>query len=197
MYGIKEEAQASDSGQHHSNFRRGEKFAFDLRNLLSGRFKTSFTNPVSKLDIVREDTSKLLKQFGIPEGEIHDIKCHGVMKKAFGNQDYVLMIPKPAGLARLASAVKHSDVVYCITNNPFLLFFSVFYAKIYGRKLIFGVQQPLFAKIFKSGGFPTFCLQIHSWPDKALPCVKRIRTGACECNLSKCIDISYPGVCRH
>ena len=40
-----------------STFGGGEKFAFDLRNLLSKRFETTFTNPVSKSDIIREEES--------------------------------------------------------------------------------------------------------------------------------------------
>lgn len=139
-----------------STFGGGEKFAFDLRNLLSKRFETTFTNPVSKSDIIREEESKLFNQFGIHKNEVHTIKCYGIRKKAFGNQEYVLMLPKPAGLVRLAGAIKNSDVVYCISNNPFLLIFSVLYAKIYGKRFIFGVHQPLFAKMFNSGGISAF-----------------------------------------
>jgi glycosyltransferase involved in cell wall biosynthesis len=139
-----------------ATFGGGEKYAFDLRSLVANKFDVSFTNPTSKHDVIREDKVKLLQQFGISDSEIHDIGCYAVSRSAFGTQDYMLMLPKPMGLVRLASAIRHSDVVYCITNNPFLLFFSVFYSRLYSKKFIFGVHQPLFAKIFKSGGFSAF-----------------------------------------
>lgn len=137
-----------------ATFGGGEKLAFDMRNLLKDKFDVTFTNPISKVDLIRDDPNKLLKQFGIPKKDVYDVKCIGIKRKAYGVEEYVLMIPTLGGLANLAKAVKNSDAIYGMSNNPFLLLFTVLYAKLYGSKFVFGVQQPLFARLFEDKGIP-------------------------------------------
>ena len=134
-----------------STFGGGEKLAFDMRNLLK-EFKVTFTNPVSKIDLVRENEAELLRQFGIPKEDVYKVECVGIQRKAYGVEDYILMLPTPAGIAALADAIKNSDAIYCMTNNPFLLSISIFYSKLYKSKFVFGVQQPLFTKLFEANG---------------------------------------------
>ncbi|HUY70236.1 MAG TPA: glycosyltransferase family 4 protein [Candidatus Baltobacteraceae bacterium] len=131
-----------------ATFGGGEHLAFDIANMVKQRFKVTFVNPESKIDLIRADKKGILKQYGVREADVYDVRCVGLNAKAFGVEDYILMVPTPAGIASLARAIKNSDVIYCISNNPFILAYSAFFANRYGSKFVFGVQNRIFASFF-------------------------------------------------
>ncbi len=133
-----------------ASFGGGEHLAFEMAHRLSKDFNVTIVNPVSRIDLVREEKGKLLKDHGISESQVIDVECRGIKMKAFGTEDFILMIPTSKGKRRFEEAIRESDSVYCITNNPFLVDYAAKTSRKHGTKFVFAIQNRIFASYFEN-----------------------------------------------
>ncbi len=133
-----------------SMFGGGEHLAFDMAKKLKGMCDVSLLNPISKRDEQRRDKASLLREYGMLEDQIVDVQCSSFNLRLFKTEDVIFMVPKPAGLRRLADAIRKTDSIYCITHNPLLLAYAVFFANVYKKKFVFAIQNRIFGSIFES-----------------------------------------------
>ncbi|MGI0100145.1 MAG: glycosyltransferase family 4 protein [Candidatus Micrarchaeaceae archaeon] len=132
-----------------ATFGGGEHLAFEMANKLKGSCNVRIVNPVSSIDMIRTEKGKLLKEHGIKESQVVDVECKGMRMKAFGTEDFILMVPTMNGKHRLAETIKKSDSVYCITNNPFIVDYAAKVSNKYNTKFVFAIQNRIFASYFE------------------------------------------------
>ena len=129
------------------SFGGGERWAIELSKKIKDDFGVTLIHQVMEGEVdsleriefdKSEDTSiKLVK-----------ITCYGKQSNQFG-YNYIFRIPTFAGFYRLAKTIKNSDVIYQVSFNPLIFSFSVFVAKIFGKRLIIGIHNPTFPNLFK------------------------------------------------
>lgn len=134
-----------------STFGGGEHLALELAKMFKNKYDVKLIDPISKKDVIRRDKHKLLEEFGIEESSVTTVECSSIQAKAFNTEGYLLMMPKIKGIRHLSNAIKNSDVIYCITNNPLLLGYSVFFANKFDSRLILAVQNRIFSSYFEKG----------------------------------------------
>lgn len=117
-------------------FGGGEKFTMETAKMLEKELDISIINPISPNDIKRRELEDIEIEYqGIYK--IIDIPCNSRQQ---GN--FLLMLPKPTGLFRLAEAIRKTDVIYNISMNPILLASAIFYSKLYRKRFILDLGNP-------------------------------------------------------
>ena len=118
-----------------------------MRPLIGCRrvYDVSIVNPKSKGDKARMQLNELVEKFGIKNVKIIGIDCTG-MRSQIGTGKFNLMLPKPKSMYRLDREIRSSDVVYQISMNPVLLMHAVLSAKLYGKRFILGLHNPIILK---------------------------------------------------
>lgn len=129
-------------------FGGGERWVLEVIKNLKNEFNIRIVNPVSKKSYIRIDKQKILESYGLKDHNVIDIRCHGVARKAFNQDNFILMIPSIKATYKLFDSIKKSDTVYIISFNPVLMFYTLFFSKIFRKKLIVGVHNPIFFKLF-------------------------------------------------
>ena len=125
------------------SFGGGERWALEVASKLRERFQITIINPISASDKARISKGDLLKNYDLAGVDIVDVNCYGISTKLEG-VEFVTRFPKPSDYFKLASAIKESEVIYQISFNPFLLANTIFLSKLYGKRLILGLHDPVF-----------------------------------------------------
>ena len=122
-----------------STFGGGERFVLETAKMLGNNIDITIINPTSDKDIKRIELKDLTKEY--PEGYlIKDINCYSTYIKR-GN--FLLMAPTVNGSVELSKAIYNTDVIYEVSVNPFLLASSIIFAKLYGKRFILDLGNPL------------------------------------------------------
>ncbi len=121
--------------------RGGEIWALEFSKALKNRFnsKILFPDPEAMAKGANGLTS------------ISGIHCIGVRGRSFKSSmagaKYDLFMPSLSGFSRISSAVSKADVVYCISSNPIIISTVIMLSKLYKKRVIYGIHNPLFSTI--------------------------------------------------
>jgi glycosyltransferase involved in cell wall biosynthesis len=126
------------------SFGGGERWVCEMAARLKEKLELSIINPISDKDVVRMDEERLSRLFNIKDIKVTRLKCLGIRHRFHGNIDLTVLLPTLHGLAALNDAVANSDVVYELSFNPFILFWSMFFAGLHGKRFILGLHNPDF-----------------------------------------------------
>ena len=126
------------------SFGGGERWVCEMAKRLNGKIQLDIINPVSEEDIVRIEEGKLTKLFHMGDTKITKIKCLGIRHRLYGRIDLTVLFPSFRGLSTLNKAISKSDVVYELSFNPFILFWSMLFARLNGKRFILGLHNPDF-----------------------------------------------------
>ncbi len=121
--------------------RGGEVWALELSKALKGRFSIEilFPNPTAPAKGAKELTSM---------GGIRCIEVKGrSFRSSVAGTPYDFFMPSLSGLSRIPSAVSKADVVYCISSNPLMISTVIMLSKLYKKRIIYGIHNPLFSAI--------------------------------------------------
>ena len=126
------------------SFGGGERWVCEMAGRLKEKLDLNIINPISDRDVVRIDERKLSKLFNIKNIRITRLRCLGIRHRFHGNIDLIVLLPTLQGLGALNKEIANSDVVYELSFNPFILFWSMFFARIHGKRFILGLHNPDF-----------------------------------------------------
>ena len=115
-----------------------------MASRLKEKLDLNIINPISDRDVIRIDEGKLRKLFDIRDVRITGLKCLGIRHRLHGKIDLTVLFPTLHGLSALNNAVATSDVVYELSFNPFILFWSMLFARLHGKRFILGLHNPDF-----------------------------------------------------
>lgn len=127
-----------------ASFGGGERWVCEAVSRLKTHLDISIINPVSDKDSIRMDEGKLRKSYELGDTRIIDIKCSGISSSAPRTGSFTMLIPSFSALARLSKTIRESDVVYEVSFNPLLLFWSIFFSRLHGKRFILGMHNPDF-----------------------------------------------------
>lgn len=127
-------------------FGGGERWVCEAVSRLKNHFDFNIINPVSDTDMIREGRKSLMRRYNLGGVEITDIECRGKNSKIPATGDFKMLIPSLSGLNRLRESIRKSDVVYQISFNPMLLFYSLLFSRIYKKRFILGLHNPDFLR---------------------------------------------------
>lgn len=125
-------------------FGGGERWVCEMAKRLNSKFELDIINPVSKNDIVRIKEDKLTKLFRMGDTKITKVECLGIKHRLYGKIDLMVFLPSLRGLTILNKTISKSDVVYELSFNPFILFWSMLFAKLNNKRFILGLHNPDF-----------------------------------------------------
>lgn len=126
------------------SFGGGERWVCEMASRLNRELSLNIINPVSGKDIVRVDERRLKGLFDFGDARITEIKCHGIAHKLNRKIGVVILFPSLNGLVRLNRSIAESDVVYEVSFNPFVFFWSLIFAKLNRKRFIVGLHNPDF-----------------------------------------------------
>ena len=132
------------------NFGGGERWVLEIATRLKDRFRITVVSIWSRTVEKRVSIEELRKDFdfkGIGLYRLNSISMTSIFDKS---DRFKLMIPLIASLRTLRKSIKENDVVYALTFNPIYLFFVIRYAKRYKKRLIIGIHNPIFSKLFNN-----------------------------------------------
>lgn len=121
--------------------RGGEIWALELSKALRDRLniKILFPNPAAAAKSAKELTSM---------GGISCIEVKGrSFRSSIAGTQYDFFMPSLSGLSRISSAVSKADIVYCISSNPIMISTVIMLSKLYKKRIIYGIHNPLFSAI--------------------------------------------------
>ena len=61
---------------------------------------------------------------------------------------FTLLIPKICSFYLILKTIKNSDVIYCLSSNPFILTTTIFLSMIFRKKMIYGIHNTYFTTLF-------------------------------------------------
>lgn len=120
-------------------FGGGERWVLEMASRLGDSIDITIMNPVSKNDVRRVAIGELRKRF-TGRYKIVDVPCRSRYVKR-GN--FLMMFPTTVGLERIRKAIRESDVVYELSVNPLLVATAVSMAKLYRKRMILQMGNPL------------------------------------------------------
>ncbi len=129
-------------------FGGGERWTLEVATELKKIFNVSILNPISKNAIIRRDKENISREYDLDKIEIADIQCAGVKSVAFGTEQFIFMMPYPKDVLKMQKKIKEADTVYLLSFNPMILFYSILFCKRYKKRLILGIHNPTFFKLF-------------------------------------------------
>ncbi len=129
-------------------FGGGERWTLEVATELKKIFNVSILNPISKNAIIRRDKENISREYDLDKIEIIDIQCAGVKSVAFGTEQFIFMMPYPKDVLKMQKKIKEADTVYLLSFNPMILFYSILFCKRYKKRLILGIHNPTFFKLF-------------------------------------------------
>lgn len=130
-------------------FGGGEKWSLELAKRLANRFKITVVNIHSKREPKRKTREDIKKEYRLDNFELLDLYATGLKSSAFGKEEYIFRIPHARSAVALYKIIKNSDIVYQVSFNPVVFFYSLSFSKMLKKKFIFGVHNPVFFKIFQ------------------------------------------------
>ncbi len=131
-----------------TTFGGGEKWSLEVATRLKNDFEITIANPVAGRSLERMSMANIRHEYDLKGIKIVDLKARSVESSSFGSDKYLMILPKIDGIQRLTNVIKNSDVIYMISFNPFLLSLVVSLCKVYRKKLILGIHNPTFSKLF-------------------------------------------------
>ncbi len=131
-------------------FGGGEKMALGLAEGLKSHFDITILNTTSPNDIRVISRKEIEKLYDLSTVRIIDVQSTGIRTKAFGKEPFVLRLFKPSAFAIFAGELRRADAVYEMSNNPLVLLNSVMFARLFGKKLVFGIHNFSISKILES-----------------------------------------------
>lgn len=126
-------------------FGGGERWVLETARRLQNIFDISIINPKMKGEKDRIKLDALIERFDLKNVRIVDIDCTG-MKSQIGTGKFNLMVPNPKAMYRLGKEIRSCDVVYQMSMNPVLLLHAVVSAKLYKKRFILGLHNPIILK---------------------------------------------------
>jgi glycosyltransferase involved in cell wall biosynthesis len=126
-------------------FGGGEKWILDVASRMQERYDITLIDPVAKQDKIRVPLSKLKKIYKIDKVKIVKIDCFGINSQ-IGTGKFRFAVPKPKALRLFDKTIRTSDVVYEMSMNPLLLLHAIASSKLYRKRFILGLQNPIFLK---------------------------------------------------
>jgi glycosyltransferase involved in cell wall biosynthesis len=134
-------------------FGGGERYVFEAASRLQKSYQITVINPKSPKDTVRIRLGELVSRYKMGGVRILDMDCFGIDGKKIGIGNFVVELPKIGSWHKLRKALSSADVVYAVSMNPVLFFYSLFLAKIYRKRLILGLHNPLILREEAAGRF--------------------------------------------
>jgi len=141
------------------SFGGGERWALEVATTIKNKFHASIINPTSKADAHKISLDQIRKLYNLNRINIIDINCIGPKFKEFNSDEYILRIPTIAGLKSLFSAIKSADVIYLLSFNPIIFSSSILLSKLLRKRLILGIHNPTFFKLFEESKSKTETLR--------------------------------------
>lgn len=135
-------------GNTLETFGGGERWLLEVATLLKNKYRITILNPISKKSLIKSRKEDILRSYNLKGIEVIDLPSLGINSKAFGTESFLLMVPGPKSLAIINERIKNADVVYCLSSNPVILGAVVHLSNLYRKRMIFGVHNPSFYKIF-------------------------------------------------
>ncbi len=135
-------------------FGGGERWTLEVATGLKGQHDITILNPLSPNSIIRLTQKKIADEYKLGGIKVEDLECFGIKSVAFGTEPFILMLPSVGGILEMRHEIRDADIVYQLSLNPFLLFYSILFSKIYSKKLVFGVHNPTFFKLFAGDSGP-------------------------------------------
>lgn len=129
-------------------FGGGERWTLEVATELKSILDVSILNPIAKTSIVRLTKNQINREYNLSKIKIEDMTCTGINSVAFGTEPFILMFPTMQGVFKMRESIQNADVVYQLSFNPIILFYSILFSKIYNKKFILGIHNPTFAKLF-------------------------------------------------
>jgi glycosyltransferase involved in cell wall biosynthesis len=126
-------------GNTLETFGGGERWLMETAVMLKDTMDITIINPVSPKDVKRENLAELRKRYK-GSYKIVDVPCSSRHVKR-GN--FLMMFPTPTGIARMKEAIRNADVVYELSMNPLILWNAIVFSRIYGKRLILDMGNPL------------------------------------------------------
>lgn len=139
-------------GNTLETFGGGERWLLEVATILKQEYYVTILNPISVKSLMKVSKAQLARSYDLKSVDIVDLPSFGIESQAFGTERFTLMVPKFRALAMLKDAIANTDVVYCLSSNPLLLGSVVQFCSIYRKKLVFGVHNPAFYKLFERNG---------------------------------------------
>jgi glycosyltransferase involved in cell wall biosynthesis len=120
-------------------FGGGERWAMETTTMLDGIMDITILNPVSPNDVKRVTIAELRRKY---KGNyaIIDVPC---ASRQVRKGNFLMMFPTLTGLSRLKNAIRDADVVYELSMNPFILANAILFSKLYRKRLILDMGNPL------------------------------------------------------
>lgn len=136
-----------------ASFGGGERWVCEAVSRLKTHLEINVINPVSGKDTIRMEEKRLRGKYRLNNVKITDLECLGVDSQAPGTGSFILLIPGISALGRLSASIKESDVVYEVSFNPLLLFWSILFSRLHRKRFILGMHNPDFiiGQISRSG----------------------------------------------
>ncbi len=131
-----------------TSFGGGEKWALEVATRLKHNFDIMILSPTARKSLERRSAGEISSIYDTDGIKIESIDSSGIGSSAFGSDKFLMVFPKLRGMKRLASAISASDTIYMLSFNPFLLSFAVAMSRVYNKKLILGIHNPTFYKLF-------------------------------------------------
>jgi glycosyltransferase involved in cell wall biosynthesis len=118
----------------------GERLALEMAARMRNDFEIMMLNPMSSKENVVKGNESFVKSYDLG-GMVLDLDTYGIKVKLFATEPYVFRILKPASLWKFTGAIRKSDVVYQMSLNPLLVLNSIFFSRLYRKRLVFGVHN--------------------------------------------------------
>jgi glycosyltransferase involved in cell wall biosynthesis len=129
-------------GNTLQTFGGGEHWVMETATMLKGIMDITIINPVSPNDVKRVPVAELCRKY---KGtyRIIDVPC---ASRQVRKGNFLMMFPTLTGISRMKNAIRDADVVYELSMNPLILLNAIIFAKIYGKRFILDMGNPLFLK---------------------------------------------------
>lgn len=137
-------------GNTLQTFGGGEKWLLELALLLKNTYKITILNPISKKSIVKVKKLDIYKVYKLHKEQIIDLPSIGIDSVAHGTEHFLLVLPSLRSIAVINKSIEECNTVYCLSSNPVLLCVITFFAWAHKKKLILGVHNPSFHKLFEA-----------------------------------------------
>ncbi len=132
------------------SFGGGERWALEIYKKIRRSNKVCIAYPSTYRDLIRIKKQDLYKNYYIKKEFLYKINCFKPRRfELYGNLVNIF-IPTFWGIVGLEHLIKNSDSVYCLSSNPLILIYSILFSRIYKKRFIYGVHNPVFSNIFGS-----------------------------------------------
>ncbi len=122
-------------------FGGGERWVMEVASRLGHFYEITILSVKTSGDKKMMDLAHLVREYKI-KARIVNLDCVG-MKSQIRAGKFTMAIPKPHALYKLYREVGLADVVYAVSTNPVVLVNSIFASKIYGKRFILGLHNPI------------------------------------------------------